>query len=322
MIERIASRYRPGATLRKGWLRIPCPSHKGRGNNLAISVGADDGLILKCHSRQCAYNDILEAFRRDGIEIERTWTYPRGERVHRTDAPGKPKQIRSVGTTKGVGLLIRKDKAENTLVIVEGESDADALVSADLEEVTATCWVGGAARARVADYSVVGGRSVVVWGDNDREGQAAARHAAQKCYLSGAESVRIVAPVGPEKGGAADLTPEDMRRAIDSARVVDRPAAPVVLGADAPVAQDGSDWVIGPVGAAGISCRVRNLVTENGQLYGDLTLETEGTVFRQVLHFPVGRMTACTQLAEAHTVGQHLCAQNGPWEQLRACPWT
>ena len=196
-------------------------------------------------------------------------------------------------------MLIRKDKAENTLVIVEDESDCDALVSADLEEVTAACWVGGAARARDADYSAVAVRSVVVWGDNDREGQAAARHAAQMCYLSGAESVGIVAPVGPERGDAADLTPEDMRRAIDSARVVDRPAAPVVLGADAPVAQYGSDWVIGPVGTSGISCRARNLVMGNGQLYADLTLDSNGTVFRQVLHFPVGHITACKQLSQA-----------------------
>ncbi len=299
VIERIASHYRPGATLRKGWLRIPCPSHKGEDNNLAISVGADGGLIMKCHSRQCSYNDILEAFRRDGIEIERTWTYPGGKRVHRTDAPGKPKQIKSVGTNKGVGLLIRNDNEGNRLVIVEGESDSDALVSADLEGVTAACWVGGAALARDADYSAVAGRSVVVWGDNDRQGQASALHAAQKCYLSGAENVRIVAPVGPEKAGAADLTPEDMRRAIDGAMVVDRPTEPVVLGADAPVAQYGDDWVIGPVGAAGISCRARNLVMESGQLYGDLTLETEGTVFRQVLHFPVGSITACKQLSDA-----------------------
>ena len=299
VIERIASHYRSGATLRKGWLRIPCPSHKGEDNNLAISVGADGGLIMKCHSRQCSYNDILEAFRRDGIEIERTWTYPGGKRVHRTDAPGKPKQIKSVGTNKGVGLLIRNDNEGNRLVIVEGESDSDALVSADLEGVTAACWVGGAALARDADYSAVAGRSVVVWGDNDRQGQASALHAAQKCYLSGAENVRIVAPVGPEKAGAADLTPEDMRRAIDGAMVVDRPTEPVVLGADAPVAQYGDDWVIGPVGAAGISCRARNLVMESGQLYGDLTLETEGTVFRQVLHFPVGSITACKQLSDA-----------------------
>ena len=72
VIERLASYYRPGARPRKGWLRIPCPSHKGRDNNLAISTGGDGGLILKCHSRQCSYNDILEAFRRHGIEIERT----------------------------------------------------------------------------------------------------------------------------------------------------------------------------------------------------------------------------------------------------------
>ena len=299
MIERIASHYRPGATLRKGWLRIPCPSHKGRGDNLAISMGADGGLIMKCHSRQCPYNDILEAFRRDGIEIERTWTYPGGKRVHRTDAPGKPKQIRSVGTTKGVGLLIRNDNEGNRLVIVEGESDSDALVSADLEGVAAACWVGGAGRARDADYSAVAGRSVVVWGDNDPEGQASALCVARKCYLSGAVNVRIIAPVGPEKGGAADLKHEDMRRAIDGAMVADRPTVPVVSWADAPVAQYGDDWVIGPVGAAGISCRARNLVMESGQSYGDLTLETEGTVFRQVLHFPVGHITVCKQLAEA-----------------------
>ena len=299
MIERLANRYRPGARPSKGWLRIPCPSHNGKDNNLAISVGADGGLILKCFSRQCTYNDILEAFRRDGLEIERSWTYPGSKSVHRTDAPGRPKQIRSPGTTRGVGLLIRDDQPGNILVIAEGESDTDALVSADLEGVTAASWVGGAGRARDADYSDVAGRRVVVWPDNDQPGQAAALGAAQKCYQSGAEDVRIVAPVGPEGGGAADLRPEDMRRAIDGARIADRPASPVVLGTDAPVAEDGDGWVIGPLGAAGISCRARNLVTPNGQLYADLTLEIKGTVFRQVLHFPVGSITACKQLSDA-----------------------
>ena len=299
IIERIASHYRPGATLRKGWLRIPCPSHNGKDNNLAVAVGTDGGLILKCHSRQCTYNDILQAFGRDGLEIERSWAYPGSKRVHRTDGPGKPKRFLSPGTTKGVGLLIRGDKPGNTLVIVEGESDADALVSADLEGVTAACWVGGAARARDAGYSAVEGRLAVVWGDNDQQGQAAALCAAQKCYQSGAEDVRIIAPVGPEGGGAADLKPEDMRRAISDAGRAIRLTEPVVLGADAPVAQDGDGWVIGPLGAAGISCRARNLVTPNGQLYADLTLEIKGTVFRQVLHFPVGSIMACKQLSDA-----------------------
>ena len=298
IIERIASHYRPGATLRKGWLRIPCPSHNGKDNNLAVAVGTDGGLILKCHSLGCSYNSILAAFRRDGLEIERTWTYPGGKSVHRTDTPDRNKRFLSPGTTKGVRLLIRSDKPGNTLVIVEGESDADALVSAGLEGVTAASWVGGAGRARDADYSAAEGRRVVVWGDNDREGQAAALWAAQKCYLSGAESVRIVEPVGPEKGGAADLKPEDIRLAIDGARIADRPASPVVLGTDAPVAQNGDGWVIGPLGAAGISCRVHNLAMGNGQLYGDLALEFNGTVFRRVLHFPVGNIASCRQLSE------------------------
>ena len=321
MIQRLANRYRPRARPNKGWYRIPCPNHRGKENNLAISVGADGGLILKCFSRQCTYNDILEAFRRDGLEIERSWTYPGSKSVHRTDAPGRPKQIRSPGTTRGVGLLIRDDQPGNILVIAEGESDTDALVSADLEGVTAASWVGGAGRARDADYSDVAGRRVVVWPDNDQPGQAAALGAAQKCYQSGAEDVRIVAPVGPEGGGAADLRPEDMRRAIDGARIADRPALPVVLGTDVPVAQDGEDWVIGPLDATGISCRARNLAMSNGQLYADLTLDIKGTLFRRVLHFPVGNITHPAGNFPRSYSGRSISyGQKGPCERLRACP--
>ena len=299
MIERLADLYLPGAKSSNRWLRIPCPAHKGKNNSLAISIGVNGGLILKCHSRGCSYNDILEVFKRDGIEIKRTWTYPGEKRVQRTDAPGKPKRIWSPGTTKGIGLLIGNDEPGNTLAIVEGEQDYDALVSAEMPGITAASWVGGADRARDADYRAVTGRSVVVWGDNDPKGQSAALYAAQGCYLAGAEFVRIVEPVGPPGGGAANLQRKEMIQAINGATVADRPPKPFVPEPDVPVAQDGDDWVIGPVGASSISCRAHNLVNDNWQLYADLTLTIKGTVFKKVLHFSLGNMQACSQLSEA-----------------------
>ena len=86
---------------------------------------------------------------------------------------------------------------------------------------------------------------------------------------------------------------------IDSARLAEHSVGPIVLGADVPVAQDGGDWIIGPVDASDISCRARNLVTENGQLYADLTLSFKKIVVKQILHFSVGQIGACRLLSEA-----------------------
>ena len=55
VIERIRNRYLAGAGPSEEWLGIPCLSHKSKDNNLAVSVGADSGLFLKCHTHQCVY---------------------------------------------------------------------------------------------------------------------------------------------------------------------------------------------------------------------------------------------------------------------------
>ena len=181
MASAIAHHYRPSPKQSGGWWRIPCPAHGGEGDNLAAKDGDDGGLALKCHSEGCSYNAILAQFREDGLVIERRWEYPNGKAVKRVD-DANGKVITSPGSTKGVPILIRGDVGDDPLVIItEGESDADAVLSANIPEVAAACFVGGADRAGDADYSSVQGRRVAVWTDHDKAGMVARDAAAQAC---------------------------------------------------------------------------------------------------------------------------------------------
>ena len=166
--QEIADHYRPGARPSGGYFAIPCPAHRGDGHNLKVKDAADGGLILRCHSHQCAYNDILTALQADGLDVRRQWTYPNGKVVNRTDQVGQPKDFVSYGTTKGVPLLIRGDSPDALIVLTEGESDADSVLSAALDGVAVGCWTGGAGMAAEADYSAVKGRRVAIWPDQTK----------------------------------------------------------------------------------------------------------------------------------------------------------
>ena len=206
--EAIAHHYRPGVGPVSGYFHIPCPAHKGDGNNLHLTDAQDGGLILKCHSTGCTFNQVLAAFQEDGLAVNRAWTYPNGKVVNRIDQAGS-KDIKSDGTTKGVDLLISNDSPDALIVICEGESDRDAVLSAGLPNIAAACFVGGAKMAADADYSAVKGRKVAIWPDNDNEGAKALLAASLACEKAGAANVYAVKYVGdPEsKQGAADLNP-------------------------------------------------------------------------------------------------------------------
>ena len=204
----VAAHYLDNPRSANGWFRFPCPAHRGEGANAAVKDADSGGLLLYCHSRGCTSNNILTALQADGLVIKRTWPYPNGKTVHRVDQDGRRKDFsNSTGSTKGVPLRIRHDSENALVVIVEGESDADAVIAADPEGVAVGCFPGGAKMAGSADYSAVQGRRVAIWPDNDREGAKALDDAAAACQRAGAASIQVVPIVGPPDSGqgAADL---------------------------------------------------------------------------------------------------------------------
>lgn len=108
------------------------------------------------------------------------------------------------------------------IVVVEGEKAADALIAQNIDATTA---MGGAsAPLDKTDWSVMRGRSVVIWPDHDAAGKAYAERL--KAYLEeqGAAGVTVLQiPAGrPEKWDAADAESEDLGALIRAMR-----AAPV-----------------------------------------------------------------------------------------------
>lgn len=104
------------------------------------------------------------------------------------------------------------------IVIVEGEKAADALIAQNIDATTA---MGGAsAPLDKTDWSVMRGRSVVIWPDNDAAGKAYADRL--KAYLEGqgAAGVTIlqIPASRPEKWDAADAEGDDLGALIRAMR--------------------------------------------------------------------------------------------------------
>lgn len=105
------------------------------------------------------------------------------------------------------------------IVIVEGEKAADALIAQNIDATTAMG--GAAAPLEKSDWSIVRGRSVVIWPDNDAPGKAYAERL--KAYLEteiGAAAVTIltIPATRPEKWDAADAEAEDLGALIKAMR--------------------------------------------------------------------------------------------------------
>lgn len=114
------------------------------------------------------------------------------------------------------------------VLVVEGEKAAEA-AAALFPTYVVTTSPNGAKAADKADWSPLAGRTVVIWPDNDREGQAYANTVARLVAAAGALSVGIVSvPDGfPEKWDLADPSPDDwapdqLATLIEAARQEDR----------------------------------------------------------------------------------------------------
>ena len=207
-----------------GW-RIPCPVHGGSDANCYIGPGDDGGVVAKCWSRECAWQDIIDAL---GLRPDKgagyfVGAYAAGQssrNVYRqNNADGK--RIWGRGKADGCELLVRDLRPGLVIVIAEGEKAADAIERAAQRlgaDYTGASWRGGTSSAAKADYSAVKGRRVIIWPDNDAVGRKAANTAARCCLQAGASSIRMV-DVGdlPEAGDAADIHAEDVIAHLQSA---------------------------------------------------------------------------------------------------------
>ncbi|MDP3936095.1 MAG: AAA family ATPase [Alphaproteobacteria bacterium] len=117
------------------------------------------------------------------------------------------------------------DHPTKPVLIVEGEKTAEAAQHI-FPEMVVTTWHGGAGNVKAADLSLLKGREVVLWPDNDAIGHKAMETMAQRCKEAGATSIKIVglafgkdAPKLPEKWDLADplpkgLTPDMLRQKL------------------------------------------------------------------------------------------------------------
>lgn len=96
------------------------------------------------------------------------------------------------------------------IVIVEGEKAADALISQNIDATTAMG--GAAAPLEKTDWSIVKGRKVIIWPDNDAPGKAYADNLRGHLEAEGAVAVTVLSipDARPEKWDAADAEGEDL----------------------------------------------------------------------------------------------------------------
>ena len=193
-----AIRARGGVVRRQGngyQCSCPCDGHAHDDRNPSLSVGPGDSqsVVVFCHADPAHdFRAVCAALglKRDnqpGTSAERVWPYRnKGGNVvfEVVRRPGKRYRLRHTTPagetewtlpTPGRGLIYRLPEiqkaidAGSRIVIVEGERDADALVSLGVE---ATCNAGGANKWYAKHSQAVGNAArIVICGDCDKPGQ-------------------------------------------------------------------------------------------------------------------------------------------------------
>lgn len=125
--------------------------------------------------------------------------------------------------------------ADAPVLVVEGEKTAEAAGLLFPNYVSVT-WLSGAPAAWQADVSILSGRTVVVWPDNDAAGRRAARVIAARCLDAGASSASIVdvPPEFPVKWDVANappdgVTPDELQHLLATARPLSAKDAEAIL---------------------------------------------------------------------------------------------
>jgi 5S rRNA maturation endonuclease (ribonuclease M5) len=107
----------------------------------------------------------------------------------------------------------------DTVVVVEGEKTANAVIKAGFE---ATTWQGGSSAYSKADWSILKGKRVIIWPDNDQPGERAANAINETLKKIAASISTVKIPDGSPAGwDAADTDAETIRKIIDTASIPD-----------------------------------------------------------------------------------------------------
>lgn len=198
VLDALDGRWRVKSIGTDRW-RAQCPAHDGGDLNLAIARG-DQGVVLYCHSHQCAEAEIAAALgleRRDLFDRDGRAVYDYGSariirqrsgttgKIVRPERAGTLPELRPLWTPPGVSQPI---SAAATVHLTEGEKAADALARLGAECVAT--WPGGTGGVRKADLSPLAGKHVVIVPDNDEAGQKCAATLAQRVFEAGAASVQ------------------------------------------------------------------------------------------------------------------------------------
>ncbi len=221
--------------------RCRCPAHNGTSeDSLSVSPADDGTALLFCHSG-CSYQEIMEAVgQTPEPKSNGTPTPQNGELVSRpkpkpvitdeydyTDENGvmlfqkvrmKPKSFRvrvpngegwtwKIGDTRRVIYNLPAVIASDAVFIVEGEKDADRLMTVGL---TATCNFDGASKGKqkpkwLEDYNqYFAKKTVYVIPDNDEPGYEHAKHITSQMAAVGALVRMIELPGLPDAGDLSD----------------------------------------------------------------------------------------------------------------------
>jgi 5S rRNA maturation endonuclease (ribonuclease M5) len=221
-----------------GKAQAQCPAHDDGRSSLSIGPRKDGkGVVVHCHAG-CSTLDVVSALgwsmrdlfdndqAREIYTPRRDYRYPDGRVVHRKPDKSFPQS----GNTQGRSLF-HDDRIgdSETVYVVEGEKDVEAI---ELVGGTAVCSAMGAGKAHLADWTPLGGKTVIIVADKDEPGRTHAAKVAE--LLDGtASSVRIVeAAVGKDAADhiAADkaldeLVPLTEPDPVDGAELLDDTAA-------------------------------------------------------------------------------------------------
>ncbi len=196
--------------------------------------------------------------------------------VARWDRPGGGKEIRPLvlrdgrWRQKGIdgprplyNLLELWKRPDAPVLVVEGEKTSDAAAKLFASHVPTTS-MGGAKAPRFSDWKPLEGREVVIWPDNDADGQHYARAVVALVLEAGASSARVVQlPEGiPAHWDLADPVPDgvDVERHLTD-------AGPVVADASKVGGDEDRDGQRTPASSSGD--RLLQWASDSSELFCD-----------------------------------------------------
>lgn len=209
--------------------RALCPAHDDTSPSLSVTEAEDGRVLLHCF-KGCTLRGVLDA-----LDLETRDLFPKpvsGERGvteyhvrddsgrkravhHRVDRGEKkvvwwetPEGEKGLGTLKTHNIPLWGSEAIGALpdnvpvVVAEGEKAAHALTRAGIPAVGTVTGASGTPSRHV--LTVLGGRRVVLWPDNDKEGRSHMQRIGKQLLELEAEVSWFEWEDAPEKGDAAD----------------------------------------------------------------------------------------------------------------------